>query len=108
MHLFLFTNFAQRELVSIYVHKVYATAINFPCIITLGNPRIFIEAPLPPPEFYERPPYFQGRPQILIGAFVVLLETPQMFIGDPQFFIGDLQNFIWVYTVKRCGSPTKI
>ena len=52
--------------------------------------------------------YFQGRPQILIGALVVLLETPQTFIGDPQFFLGDLQNFIWVYTVKRCGSPTKI
>ena len=34
MHLFLFTNSAQRELVQ-YVRKVYATAINFPCIITL-------------------------------------------------------------------------
>ena len=34
LHLFLFTNSAQRELVQ-YVRKVYATAINFPCIITL-------------------------------------------------------------------------
>ena len=32
MHLFLFTNFAQRI---IYVRRVYATAINFPSIITL-------------------------------------------------------------------------
>ena len=34
MHLFLFTNSAQRELVSICT-RVYATAINFPCITTL-------------------------------------------------------------------------
>ena len=31
---FLFTNSAQRELFQ-YVRRVYATAINFPCIITL-------------------------------------------------------------------------
>ena len=35
MHLFLFTNSAQRELVSICTHRVYATEINFPCISTL-------------------------------------------------------------------------
>ena len=35
MHLFMFTNSAQRELVRI----VYATEINFPCIITLGMTR---------------------------------------------------------------------
>ena len=34
MHLFLFTKSAQRELVSI-VCRVYATAINFPCITPL-------------------------------------------------------------------------
>ena len=36
MHLFLFTNSAQRELVSICT-QVYATAINFPCIKTLDS-----------------------------------------------------------------------
>ena len=35
MHLFLFTNSAQRELASICTQSIYATAINFPCIITL-------------------------------------------------------------------------
>jgi len=35
MHLFLFTNSAQRELVLIYVRRVYTTAISFPCISTL-------------------------------------------------------------------------
>ena len=47
MHLFLFTNSAQRELVlvrkkyiNIYVRRVYATAINFPCIITLVSSNI--------------------------------------------------------------------
>jgi len=34
MHLFLFTNSA-REIWFQYVRRVYATAINFPCIITL-------------------------------------------------------------------------
>ena len=34
MHLFLFTNTAQRELVSI-CGRAYVTAINFPCICTL-------------------------------------------------------------------------
>ena len=34
MHLFLFINSTQRELVS-YVRRVYATAIKFPCIVTL-------------------------------------------------------------------------
>ena len=39
MHLFLFTNSAQRELQFQYLPRVYATqAINFPCIITLGRP----------------------------------------------------------------------
>ena len=33
MHLFLFTNSAHREVK--YVRRVHATAINFPCIITL-------------------------------------------------------------------------
>ena len=37
MHLFLFTNSAQRELVSILC-RVYATAFNFPCISTLLLP----------------------------------------------------------------------
>ena len=37
VHLFLFTNSAQRELVSICTQTVYATAINFPCIITLDR-----------------------------------------------------------------------
>ena len=37
VHLFLFTNSAQRELVSICTQSVYATAINFPCIITLDR-----------------------------------------------------------------------
>ena len=35
MHLFLFTNFTQRELVPICTRRVYATAINFPGISTL-------------------------------------------------------------------------
>ena len=35
MHLFLFTNSAQRELVYVYVRREYATAINFPCISEL-------------------------------------------------------------------------
>ena len=39
MHLFLFTNSAQRELVLIHVRRVYATAINFPCITTLPRTR---------------------------------------------------------------------
>ena len=34
---YFFTNSAQRELVSICTRRVYATAINFPCIITLGK-----------------------------------------------------------------------
>ena len=38
MHLFLFTNFAQRI---IYVRRVYATAINFPSIITLVIENLF-------------------------------------------------------------------
>ena len=37
MHLFVFTNSAQRELVSICTQS-YATAINIPCIITLTLP----------------------------------------------------------------------
>ena len=37
MHLFLFTNCAQRELVSICTQSIYATAINFPCISTLAR-----------------------------------------------------------------------
>ena len=36
MHLFLFTKSAQRDNWFRYVHKVYATAISFPCIITLN------------------------------------------------------------------------
>ena len=36
-HLFLLTNSTQRELVSICT-QIYATAINFPCIITLPGP----------------------------------------------------------------------
>ena len=32
MHLFLFTNSAQRELVSICTHRVYTTTINFPWV----------------------------------------------------------------------------
>jgi len=36
MHLFLFANSAQRELVSTCTQSIYATAINFPCIITLS------------------------------------------------------------------------
>ena len=36
MHLFLFTNSAKRELVSMCTCRVYTTAINFPCIITLS------------------------------------------------------------------------
>ena len=42
-HLFLFTNSAQRELQ--YVRRVYASAINFPCITFLGTtmwPRSFV------------------------------------------------------------------
>jgi len=35
MHLFLFPNSTQRESWFQYVRRVYATAINFPCIITL-------------------------------------------------------------------------
>ena len=35
MHIFLFTYSAQRTLVSIYIRRVYATAINFPCITSL-------------------------------------------------------------------------
>ena len=35
MHLFLFTNSANRENWFQYVRRVYATAINFPCIISL-------------------------------------------------------------------------
>ena len=35
MHLSFFTNTAQRELVSICTQSVYATTINFHCIITL-------------------------------------------------------------------------
>ena len=42
MHLFLFTNSVQRELVSIYVRRVFATAINFPCIITLNSARLSV------------------------------------------------------------------
>ena len=34
MHLLLFTNSAQRELVQ-YVHRVYTTAIEFPCLTFL-------------------------------------------------------------------------
>ena len=34
MHLFLFTNTAQSDLF-LYVRREYATAINFPCLITL-------------------------------------------------------------------------
>ena len=37
MHLFLFTNFAQREPWFQNVRRVYATSINFPCIITLDR-----------------------------------------------------------------------
>ena len=35
MHLFLFTNSAQRELQFQCVRRVYTTAINFPCITPL-------------------------------------------------------------------------
>ena len=42
MHLFLFTNSAQRELVSICT-QIYTTAINFPCIITLPPPLLLTE-----------------------------------------------------------------
>ena len=35
MHLFLFTNSTQGENWFQYVRRVYATAINFPCITTL-------------------------------------------------------------------------
>jgi len=35
MHLFLFTNSAQRERFQ-YVRRVYTTSFNFPCIITLN------------------------------------------------------------------------
>ena len=48
MHLFLFTNSAQRELVSIYVRRVYATAINFPCIITLDETTFCLHCSLQP------------------------------------------------------------
>ena len=37
MHLFLFTNSAQRELVSQYVRRPYTTAISFPCLTFLGH-----------------------------------------------------------------------
>ena len=37
MHLFLFTNSAQREPWFQFVRREYATAINFPCISTLYN-----------------------------------------------------------------------
>ena len=45
MHLFLFTNSDQKELVSIYIYirRVYATAINFPCIKTLLYFKFFHE-----------------------------------------------------------------
>ena len=41
MHLFLSKNFAQRELIQ-YKRRVYATAINFPFIMTLvkSNPEL--------------------------------------------------------------------
>ena len=39
MHLFLFTNSAQKE------PRVYKTAINFPCIITLVQSRIPVLVP---------------------------------------------------------------
>ena len=41
MHLFLFTNSAKRELGSICT-RVYATAINFPCITTLLQAKIYV------------------------------------------------------------------
>ena len=41
-HLFLFTNSAQRELVSICT-RAYATAVNFPYIITLVHTKITLE-----------------------------------------------------------------
>ena len=37
MHLFLFTNTAQRELVSIYTQRI-RNSINFPCLFTLIRP----------------------------------------------------------------------
>ena len=40
MHLFLFTNSAQRELVSMYTQSIYTTTINFPCITPLGKTKI--------------------------------------------------------------------
>ena len=62
MHLFLFTNSAQRELVSI--RRVYTTAINFPCItsLVLGSLGVYsidentslIPPPLPPFSFTYR------------------------------------------------------
>ena len=39
MHLFLFRISTQREPVQ-FVRRIYATAINFPCIIALGFTRI--------------------------------------------------------------------
>ena len=39
MHLFLFTNSAQRELQFQYVRREYETAINFPCITPLSTDR---------------------------------------------------------------------
>ena len=44
MHLFLFTNSAQRELVSFQnVRRVYETAINFPYITALVAAMIFVD-----------------------------------------------------------------
>ena len=40
MHLLLFTNSAQRELVSMCTQSIYTTAINFPCITPLGKTKI--------------------------------------------------------------------
>ena len=47
MHLFLFTNSEKKELVSIYIRRVYATAINFPCIKTLLYFKFFHETLFP-------------------------------------------------------------
>ena len=43
MHLFLL-HIPPRENWFQYVRRVYATAINFPCIITLGLPKMEIKA----------------------------------------------------------------